>query len=67
MVGTTELRIYTLFDWMMQASRQQNEQLAKELAASRTQVETVKAELEQVKKFTGDAHGEYNYSANLSI
>ena len=67
MVGTTELRIRTLLAWMMQASRQQIEQLANELAASRTQVETVKAELEQVKKFTREAHGEYNYTANLSV
>jgi hypothetical protein len=52
---------------MMQASRQQNEQLANELAASQTQVETMKAELEQVKKFTREAHGEYNYSADLSV
>ena len=52
---------------MMQASRQQNEQLANELEVSRTQVEAVKAELEQVKNFTREAHGEYIYSADLSI
>ena len=52
---------------MMQASRQQNKQLANEVEARRTQVEAVKAKLEQVKKFTGEAHGEYIYSADLSI
>ena len=51
----------------MQASKQQSEQLAKELEASRAQVESVKAELEQVKSFTREAHGEYIYSADLSI
>ena len=52
---------------MIQASRQQNEQLANELEASQTRVEAVEAELEQVKKFTREAHGEYIYSADLSI
>ena len=52
---------------MMQASRQQNKELTNELAASRTQVETVKAELEQVKKFTREAHGEYINFADLSV
>jgi prefoldin subunit 5 len=45
----------------MQASKQQCEQLAKELKASQTQVESVKAELKQVKSFTREAHGECIY------
>ena len=51
---------------MIHASRQQNEQLANELEASQRQVEAVKAELEQVKNFTREAHGDYIHSADLS-
>jgi predicted RNase H-like nuclease (RuvC/YqgF family) len=49
----------------MQASKQQCKQLAKELETSRTQVDSLKAELEQVKSFTREAHGECIYSADL--
>jgi hypothetical protein len=50
----------------MYASRQRNEKLAEELEVSRTQVQTVKAELEQVKNFTREAHGEYVNLPNYS-
>ena len=41
----------------MQTVREQNKRLSKDLKLERTELESVKAELEGVKKFTREAHG----------
>ena len=41
----------------MQTVREQNKKLSGDLKLARTELESVKAELEGVKKFTREAHG----------
>ena len=43
---------------MVQASREQNKKLSDDLELNQTQLAAAKAELEEVKKFTREAHGE---------
>jgi hypothetical protein len=42
---------------MVQTVREQNKKLADDLGLTQTQLKSVKAELEGVKKFTREAHG----------
>jgi hypothetical protein len=42
----------------MQALREQNKKLSEDLELNRTQLAAAKVELEEVKKFTSEGHGE---------
>ena len=41
----------------MQTVREKNKKLSEDLKLAQTELESVKAELEEVKKFTREAHG----------